>query len=168
LKPCFGAYVIEQQAALGLSDSEAAYLAGSMFGAGSDTTASAISVAVMAAATHPDAQERVARELEAVVGRGRAPTYADKDALPQTMAFVLESFRWRPVTAAGGAHKATKDLIWEGYRIPAGATVYGNVWSVGRDPACFPDPEAFNPQRWLDGEGRLRDDVRNYPFGFGR
>ncbi|KAI4524834.1 cytochrome P450 [Schizophyllum commune] len=168
LKECFGIYVIEQQKALGLSDGEAAYLAGSMFGAGSDTTASAISVSVMAAATHPEAQEKVAQELETVIGRARAPTYADKDSLPQTMAFVLESFRWRPVTAGGGAHKATKDLIWEGYRIPAGATVYGNVWSVGRDPAYFPDPEAFNPQRWLDDEGRLREDMKNYPFGFGR
>ncbi|TRM58193.1 cytochrome P450 [Schizophyllum amplum] len=168
LKPSFGAYVIEQQQALGLDDGEAAYLAGSMFGAGSDTTASAISVCVMAAATHPEAQEKVAQELEAVIGRGRVPTYADKDVLPQTMAFVLESFRWRPVTAGGAPHKATKDIIWEGQLIPAGATVYGNVWSVGRDPACFPDPEAFNPQRWLDEEGNLREDMKNYPFGFGR
>ena len=54
------------------------------------------------------------------------------------MAFVLESFRWRPVTAGGGAHKATKDLIWEGYRIPAGATVYGPClvpWALGPE-AC--------------------------------
>ena len=42
-----------------------------MFGAGSDTTASAISVSVMAAATHPEAQEKVAQELETVIGRGR-------------------------------------------------------------------------------------------------
>ena len=42
-----------------------------MFGAGSDTTDSAISVSVMAAATHPEAQEKVAQELETVIGRGR-------------------------------------------------------------------------------------------------
>ena len=41
-----------------------------------------------------------------------APTFADQNDLPQTMAFVLETFRWRPVSAGGFAHKATKDLIW--------------------------------------------------------
>jgi len=53
---------------LELTDDETAYLAGSMFGAGSDTTASGISIAVMAAATHPEAQRRVQEELDAVLG----------------------------------------------------------------------------------------------------
>lgn len=80
---------------------EMAYLAGSMFGAGSDTTASAISVSVMAAALYPEAQARVQHELDTVIGRERAPTLADQDMLPQTMAFILETFRWRPVSAGG-------------------------------------------------------------------
>lgn len=100
-----------------------------MFGAGSDTSASAVSVAVMAATCYPDAAKVVQNELDAVVGKGRgklgyavyavdliflflAPTFADQDSLPQTMAFVLESFRWRPVTSGGFPHKATKDIIW--------------------------------------------------------
>lgn len=77
-----------------------------------------------------------------------------------------------------------------GYYIPAGTTVTGNLWYVGvlpcillktriteahrktraisRDPVAFPDPEKFDPQRWLDQNGQLRDDVKCYPFGFGR
>ena len=101
LPPSFGKYLLEHQAELELSESEMAYLAGSMFGAGSDTTASAMSICVMAAALHSEAQEAVQRELDQVVGRERAPTIADEAALPQTMAFVLESFRWRPVSAGG-------------------------------------------------------------------
>lgn len=107
--PSFGGYLLERQAELGLSDDETAYLAGSMFGAGSDTTASAISVALMAAAAYPETQIPVRRELRAL---GRPPTFADKDALSHTMAFVHESFRWRPVTAGGFPHKATRDIIW--------------------------------------------------------
>ena len=83
-----------------------------MFGAGSDTTASAISVALMAAACYPEAQRKVQEELDQVIGKDRAPTFADQDSLPQTMAFVLESFRWRPVTSGGFPHKATKDIVW--------------------------------------------------------
>lgn len=101
LPPSFGKYLLERQAELELSESEMAYLAGSMFGAGSDTTASAISIAVMAAALHPHAQAAVQKELDAVVGRERAPGMGDEGALPQTMAFVLEGFRWRPVSAGG-------------------------------------------------------------------
>lgn len=94
-----------------------------MFGAGSDTTASAISVAVMASACYPEATERVRKELDSVIGKERrvhlqlfvfqplindgyqitAPQTNDRESLPQTMAFVLETFRWRPVTS-GGKH----------------------------------------------------------------
>ncbi|KAK0462942.1 cytochrome P450 [Desarmillaria tabescens] len=164
----FGKYLIERQNEYQLNDDETAYLAGSMFGAGSDTTASAISVAVMAATCYPETQKKVQEELDAVIGRDRPPTFADQDILPQTMAFVLESFRWRPVTSGGFPHKATRDIIWNNYCIPKGASVIGNVWSVGRDPAVFPDPETFKPQRWIAEDGTLRDDIRSYPFGFGR
>ncbi|KAF9449630.1 cytochrome P450 [Macrolepiota fuliginosa MF-IS2] len=164
----FGKYLIERQNELELSDDETAYLAGSMFGAGSDTTASAISVSVMASAVHPEAAEMVRKELDTVIGRERPPQLGDQDHLPQTMAFVLETFRWRPVSAGGFAHKATKDIIWQNYCIPSGSTVIGNVWAVGRDPQYFPDPEAFNPQRWLTPEGKIREDLKAYTFGFGR
>jgi cytochrome P450 len=55
-------YLIERQE-LGLSDEQLAYLAGSMFGACSDTTAVAISVGILADACYPEAQARVRREL---------------------------------------------------------------------------------------------------------
>ncbi|KAF8186770.1 cytochrome P450 [Pholiota molesta] len=168
LPPSFGKYLIERQAELELSTDEMAYLAGSMFGAGSDTSASAISISVMAAALHPEAQARVQAELETMVGRERAPTMADEEMLPQTKAFVLETFRWRPVSAGSFAHKATKDIIWGGYLIPKGASVIGNVWSIGRDPEYFPDPEKFDPQRWITKDGTLRDDLHTYSFGSGR
>ena len=40
--------------------------------------------------------------------------------------------------------------------------------SVGRDPAYFPDPEQFNPERWLTEEGKIKEELKSYPFGFGR
>lgn len=40
--------------------------------------------------------------------------------------------------------------------------------AISRDPIAFPDPEKFDPQRWLDQNGQLRNDVVYYAFGFGR
>ncbi|KAE9405427.1 cytochrome P450 [Gymnopus androsaceus JB14] len=169
---CFGKYLIEQQPSLGLSDDEIAYLAGSMFGAGSDTTASAISIALMAATCYPESQNLIQDELDSVIGRGRPPTFSDQDSLPKTMAFIYETYRWRPVSAGGFPHRAMKDIVWQNYLIPKGSTVIGNVWSVGRDPGIFPDPERFDPRRWIEidkeGGAKLRDDLKSYPFGYGR
>ncbi|KAG1764164.1 cytochrome P450 [Suillus placidus] len=140
---------------------------------GSDTTASAITIMMMAATIYTDAQARVQEELDNVVGRTRLPTFGDQEMLPQVTAFMLESLRWRPVSLGGTyhlsfAHRATKDIIWKNYLIPAGATVIGNHWAIANDPEVFPDPHGFNPQRWIDDAGRVRDDLRSFAFGFGR
>ncbi|KAK0471963.1 cytochrome P450 CYP1A5 [Armillaria novae-zelandiae] len=96
----------------------------------------------MAATCYPETQKKVQEELDVVIGKDRPPTFADQDILPQTM-------------SGGFPHKATRDIIWNNYCIPKGASVIGNVWSVGRDPAVFPDPETFNPQRWIAAGGTL-------------
>ncbi|KAG1731334.1 cytochrome P450 [Suillus paluster] len=166
--PSFSKFMLEHQKEYGLEDNESVFVAGGMFAAGSDTTASAITVMVMAAAVHTDAQARVQEELDNVVGRARLPTFGDQEMLPQVTAFMLESLRWRPVIPGGFAHRATKDVIWNNYLIPAGATVIGNHWAIANDPDVFPEPHKFNPQRWIDETGRVRDDLRSFAFGFGR
>ncbi|KAI0261116.1 cytochrome P450 [Gloeopeniophorella convolvens] len=167
-RPSFGKYLIEAQGSLLLSEPEIEYLAGSMFGAGSETTSAAISYTIMAAACHPDAQARVQKELDAVVGPGRVPTFADMGKLQQVQAFVLEVFRWRPGTSAGFPHCATKDIIWRGYRIPAGATLIANHWSIARDPSVYADGDRFDPQRWIDEKGHINESPKFPNFGFGR
>ncbi|KAJ7217488.1 cytochrome P450 [Mycena haematopus] len=168
-RPCFAKMILERQEEYGLTYDEAAYLAGSMFGAGAGTSASAISIVIMAAAAFPEAQLKVQEQLDSIVGSNKLPTFQDEHDLVQVTAFYLETFRWRPVSAGGFAHRATKDIIWNGYIIPKGATVYGNHWSIARDPDVFPDPERFDPQRWITPDGNaIRDDLRVFQFGFGR
>ncbi|EGN94235.1 hypothetical protein SERLA73DRAFT_163227 [Serpula lacrymans var. lacrymans S7.3] len=165
---CFMRYLIEHAEKHQLSNDEMAFLGGTFYAAGSDTTAAAIANMIMAAALHPEEQAKIQDELDMIVGSDRVPTFADHDMLPQLQAFVLETLRWRPITHLGFAHRATSDIIWKGYRIPAGATVYGVHWAITRDPVVFPDPERFNPQRWFDSEGKLRTDIKAFTFGFGR
>lgn len=167
-KQSFARFIIEHQKQYQLEDKELAYVAGGMFAAGSDTTASAITIMMMAATIHTGAQARVQEELDNVVGRTRLPTFGDQEMLPQVTAFMLESLRWRPITPGGFEHRATKDIIWKNYLIPAGATVIGNHLAIANDPEIFPEPHVFNPQRWIDDAGRIRDDLRFFTFGFGR
>ncbi|KAG1863418.1 cytochrome P450 [Suillus tomentosus] len=152
-----------------LSTDEMAYLAGTLFGAGFDTIVIAITTIIMAVACHPLAQAKVHEELDMVIGLDRAPTFNDSSSLPQLHAFILEALRWRPVVQIGFPHRATKDVLWKGHCIPKGATVYGCHWALSRDPIAFPDPEIFNPQRWFDSEGRLKNNnARFITYGFGR
>ncbi|KIK35825.1 hypothetical protein CY34DRAFT_811854 [Suillus luteus UH-Slu-Lm8-n1] len=166
--PSFTKTLLEHTEDHQLATDEMAYLAGTLFGAGADTTAVGITTAIMAAACHPLAQAKVHEELDMIVGSDRVPTFKDLSSLPQLHAFLLEALRWRPVIPIGFPHRATRDIIWQGYCIPEGATVYGCHWAICRDPIAFPDPEKFDPQRWLDSDGRLKDNMKSFTFGFGR
>ncbi|GHJ87894.1 hypothetical protein NliqN6_4296 [Naganishia liquefaciens] len=169
---CFTRFISEKQQEYRLSDNECAYLCGSLFGAGSDTSASAISIVIMAAAVFPEAQRRVQEELDRVVGRDRLPSFDDQDDLPVTWAFIRESYRWRPVSSGGFQHKTTEDIDWKGFFIPAGTPILGNHWGIHRDPTYYPDPETFNIDRWLvkDEEKNFTLDrnMKHFQFGFGR
>ncbi|KAG0708129.1 cytochrome P450 [Suillus ampliporus] len=169
--PSFAKYMLESGDLYGLTETEIAAIAGSFFVAGFTTTAMAVCTVLMAAACFPGEQAIVQAELDAVIGRHRAPTFADQESLPRLHAFISEALRWRAVSTNGVAHRTTKDVIWasiENYCIPAGTTVFGNHWAISRDPEVYPEPDAFKPQRWIDDEGRLRDDLRNFVYGFGR
>lgn len=105
------------------------------------------------------------------------------DDLTEVTAFVLESYRWRPVSM-GFPHRATKDIIWGQYCIPKGATVLGSQWyaqrctvfesyligfrSIAHDPEAFPEPESFVPSRWKAETGEINDKMKSFGFGFGR
>ncbi|KAG1843662.1 cytochrome P450 [Suillus subluteus] len=154
--PSFSRYLLENQSSHKLSDDEMAYLAGLLFGAGAETTAVAIMYVVMASTCYPKAQEKVQEQLDIVVGRDRAPTFDDYNSLPQVEAFMLECLRWRPVTPLGFAHHASADIV------------YVHFQAISRDPSVYPNPDKFDPERWLNSDGTIRDDLTFPSFGFGR
>ncbi|KAG2125140.1 cytochrome P450 [Suillus clintonianus] len=167
--PSFVKYMLEHSQLHGLTETEMAFLAGSFFSAGSTSTSNSICTVLMAAACFPEEQAKVKAELDAVVGRHRAPTFADQESLPHLQAFISEALRWRPPVPSGGlAHRASKDIIWENYCIPAGTTIFGNHWAISRDPDVYPEPDTFKPERWIDDQGLLRDDLKLIIYGFGR
>lgn len=134
-----------------LSDRDFSYIPASLFGAGSDTTASTLCTAFLALVTHPETLRAAHAELDAVVGTTRSPTFDDEKDLPYLRALVKEVLRWRPVAVLGGTpHASTEDDYYEGYYIPAGTTVLGNSWAINLNEEYCPNPHLFDPTRFLD------------------
>lgn len=91
-------------------------------------TVSTLSTFVLAMTQNPDIQAKAQRELESVLGPDRMPTFEDKDSLPYLTAIVKECLRWEPVAPVAIPHQCVQDDVYEGYHIPAGATVIANSW----------------------------------------
>ena len=85
---------------------------------------------------HPEVQARAQAEIDAVVGRDRAPTFADRDSLPYIRACVRETLRWRTVGPLGTPRATSQDDWYEGYYIPKGTVVLENVWCVRSTIVC--------------------------------
>lgn len=140
-KPSLAQKVYSTRSETGLSDEQAAYLCGTMYGASVDTTFQALGVFFLAAANHPDAMRRLQDEIDTVVGHDRLPTHEDLDALPLCNAVVKETLRWRPFAHGAAPHRVLQDDEYDGQHIPRGATVYGNVWAIHQDPRLFNQPQ---------------------------
>ncbi|EIW85900.1 cytochrome P450 [Coniophora puteana RWD-64-598 SS2] len=167
--PSFTRYLLENPEVHGLTPDETAYLAGTLYAAGSDTTSVGMSTIVLAAAKYPDLQAKIHAEIDTIIS-DRVPTPDDMHTLPYLDAFTQEALRWRPIVPLGVMHKATADFAWNGYHIPEGTAILGCHWAISRDPVAFHDPEKFDPQRWLSADGQLKSqkEIRYFTYGFGR
>ncbi|KAI8939181.1 hypothetical protein NX059_005013 [Plenodomus lindquistii] len=134
-----------------LSDRNFSSIPASIFGAGSDTTASTLSTAFLALVTHPEVLHAAHKELDAVIGPDRTPSFDDEPNLPYIRAFVKEVLRWRPVAVLGATpHATTEDDYYDGYHILAGTSVIGNSWAINLNEEYYPNPHHFDPTRFLD------------------
>ncbi len=117
----------------------------------------------------PEVQKKAHAELDAVVGKDRSPDWEDLDNLPYCLAVFKEGMRWRSVTALGGfAHAPIKDDAYNGYILPAGIHVYGNLWAIHSHPKDFPEPDRFELERFLAQRLPYPTKQGHHAFGWGR
>ncbi|KIW12380.1 hypothetical protein PV08_09657 [Exophiala spinifera] len=168
----------EDYLAMGISEVQAAYVAGSMIEAGSDTTQLSMNSMILAMVAYPEVVPKAQKELDAVVGN-RLPQFEDMSNLPYIRAMVKEVLRWRSVSNDHVRHVTSGDLVYKDYFIPKGTSVVINHWALHFDPELFPDPERFNPDRFYNspvngltaGECIHTNDVKlrdHWSFGAGR
>ncbi|KAI0712496.1 CyP450 monooxygenase [Earliella scabrosa] len=138
--------------------------------AGGDTTFSTLQVFFIAMALNPDIQRKAQAELDAVIGPDRLPDHNDRASLPYIDAIAKESLRWQNVVPFSLPHLSTEDIEYNGYFIPAGTTFIANTWACLHDPKTYPDPESFNPDRFLRDDKLVPNvcDPARFAFGYGR
>jgi len=119
---------------------------------------------------NPKVMKKAQDELDRVVGKGELPDFSHTGDLPYIDALVKEVLRWGSTSPLAVPTRAMQDDVYRGYLIPAGAIMVQNVWAICRDPSVYPDPEVFNPDRFLkDGKiNPLVFDPGDRVFGTGR
>ena len=135
-----------------------------LFLAGHETTAVALSWTWYLLAQHPEVDARLADTLRVALG-GRPPAVTDLPALRYAEMVVTESMRLYP-PAYGIARQATRPTEVAGHPIAAHDIVLMPTWVVHRDARWFDEPETFRPERWADAARHLPR-FAYFPFGGG-
>jgi cytochrome P450 len=149
----------------GMNDRQLRDEAMTLFLAGHETTAQALSFTWYLLAQHPEIEAKLWEELGQVLG-DRPPTSEDYPKLPYTRKVLSESMRLYP-PAWIIARNAQRNFELRGYRIPKGTLVITCQYISHRDPRFFPDPERFDPERFTPEAIAARPRYAYYPFGGG-
>ncbi|KAG2007047.1 cytochrome P450 [Coprinopsis cinerea AmutBmut pab1-1] len=101
---------------------------------------------------NPDIQRKAQKVIDETMNLSEGlPDFTHYGKMPYIEALVQEVFRWRPVAPIAVPHRVIQDDVYEGYHIPAGATVIPNSWALAHDPAHYGwNPSKFDPTRFLN------------------
>lgn len=136
-----------------------------LFLAGHETTALALSWSWYLLAMHREAEKKFHDELEGVLG-GRAPEVSDLPKLRYTEAIAKEAMRLYPPAYAVG-REAVEDTEIGGYRVPRKTQLFAFQWVTHRDPRFFERPDEFEPERWTSESIQSLPKYAYFPFGGG-
>ncbi|XP_054838534.1 cytochrome P450 2J2-like isoform X2 [Eublepharis macularius] len=135
--------------------------------AGSDTTSTTLQWALLLMVNHPDIQEKVHKEIEDVLGSSQSFSYQHVKKLPYTNAVIHEIQRTQYILLFGVSRQCAKDVNMFGYFIPKGTYIVPDLHSVLQDPELWEASEVFNPNRFLDKDGKFMKREAFLPFGTG-
>jgi pentalenene oxygenase len=150
----------------GLSGVELREQVMALFVAGTETTASALTSTFHLLDDHRDVERRMHAEVDAVLA-GRAPRFEELGLLEYTQRVFTEALRLYPPGWIL-TRRTTAAVELGGHRIGPGATILFSPYALHRDPEFFPDPERFDPDRWLPDRGKAVPRYAMIPFSAGK
>ncbi|HEY0068404.1 MAG TPA: cytochrome P450 [Chloroflexia bacterium] len=137
-----------------------------LFIAGYETTALALTWSLYLLSQYPTAAARLQEEVRAVLGDS-PPTAADYSRLEYTGQVIKETLRLYPPVWFLGARIALQTCHLGPYEVPAGAMVLISPWVTHRDPRNFDRPLEFDPGRWSGEASKQQPKYAYFPFGGG-
>lgn len=136
-----------------------------IFLAGYETTANALTWTWYLLSRNPDAEQRMHQEIDAVLG-GRSATIGDIPQLKYTRMVAAESMRLYPPAWAMG-RRALRDFSFGDYYLPARTSIFMSQYIMHRNPKYFPEPLRFDPERFSSEAESSRPRFAYFPFGGG-
>lgn len=147
-----------------MSDRQLRDEAMTIFLAGHETTANALTWTWYLLSQHSEVEAQLHAEVDAL-GKDIL-TADDLERLPYTRKVIAESMRLYPPAWALG-RRATEDYAVGGYDVPRGSVVLMSQYVTHRDARFHPDPERFDPERWAPEAIASRPRFSYFPFGAG-
>ncbi|EDO30875.1 predicted protein [Nematostella vectensis] len=159
----------DKKAAEEVTDEEVALMMMDVYLAGLETTVTSLRWIIAYLMNNQEVQSRVQSRIDDVIG-DRRPLMSDRQGLPYMEALVAEVLRLSPPIPLGLPHKSILDTTIDGYTIPKGTTVLFNLWAIHHDPREWPEPDKFDPDRFINEDGKFEvPGDRNFlPFMAGR
>jgi cytochrome P450 len=136
-----------------------------IFLAGHETTANALTWTWYLLSQNPEAEARLHEEIDRVLEE-RLPDFDDVAELKYTEMVLAESMRLYPPAWALG-RLAMEDFEIGGYFVPRKSLVLMSQFVMHRDPRYFADPLKFDPDRWTTEARESRPQFSYFPFGGG-
>jgi cytochrome P450 len=148
-----------------MSDEQLRDEALTIFLAGHETTANALTWTWYLLSQHPEVEQQLHAELHEALG-GRLPAVDDLARLPYTEMVLHEAMRLYPPAWILG-RRALSPYPVAGHVVPAGGLILMSQYVMHHDARFFPDPYRFDPLRWTAAARAERPKFSYFPFGGG-
>ncbi|XP_023224048.1 cytochrome P450 4c3-like [Centruroides sculpturatus] len=136
--------------------------------AGHDTTAVGLSWTLYLIGVYPDVQEKLKEEIDSIFGndKGREVTIEDLRQLKYLECIIKESQRLYPSLPLIG-REIREDVTINGFKIPGGTSCLVATYILHHNPDVYPNPEIFDPDRFLPENITGRHPYAYIPFSAG-
>lgn len=148
----------------GFSDTQLRDQVITFYMAGVETSSAALAWIFYEIGRNPLAEQRVLAEVDSVLA-GRPLDASDIDRFPYTSRVVTEVLRLYPVWFQ--MRRALRPVRFRDVELPAGTDLIYSPYLMHHDPRWFADPERFDPDRWLPGNGTAMHKRAFIPFAAG-